>query len=494
MELTTHQTSPPTRHLRRLLLSAIIVPLALMLVITGLLVWQITRLLTAAAWVEHSDRVLAQANEVQRETLDMQNGVRGFRITGDEEFLEPYTRGLQIIHGESTELSDLVSDDPVQQRLVGEMAALRGWWMDCAREAVDARRAGRETPRSRTLEANKLMDQIRQRFRTFVDNGERLRDQRSKAVRRATRNTLGFVALAGALGGGLLAGLAQRNFLEIARIYNAALRRAQELNLTLEQRVAERTREAEARANQLREVNEELEEFAHSVSHDLRAPVRHIAGFTELLRRSVGPTLSAEDTAHLETIANTAGLARRMIDDLLAFSRVNRAELRWTTVNLNELVDDVRRELQPDTAGRQIEWVIDQAIPLVRGDRAMLKLVVQNLLSNAVKFTARREPAPARIEIGISREPAPSPTPKDFAVLFVRDNGAGFEMEYAGKLFGVFQRLHREDEFEGTGIGLANVRRIIARHGGQVWAQGAVGQGATFFFTLPTTVIREATS
>jgi signal transduction histidine kinase len=477
------------------LLSAILVPLALMLVITGLLVWQITRLLTAASWVEHTDRVLAQANEVQRETLDMQNGVRGFRITGDEEFLEPYTRGLEIIHGESAELSDLVSDDPVQQGLVGQMAVLRGWWIDCAREAIDARRAGRETPMSRSVEANKLMDQIRQRFRTFVDNEERLRDERSKAVRRATRNTLGLVALAGALGGGLLAGLAQRNFLEIARTYNAALRRAQELNLTLEQRVAERTREAEARASQLREVNEELEAFAHSVSHDLRAPVRHIAGFTELLRRSVGSTLSPEDQAHLETIAGTAGLARRMIDDLLAFSRVSRAELRWTTVNLNELIDDVRRELEPDIAGRQIEWTIASSLPMVRGDRAMLKLVVQNLLSNAVKFTAKLESPPARIEVGVTTEPLSTPTSPDFAAFFVRDNGAGFEMEYAEKLFGVFQRLHRADEFEGTGIGLANVRRIIARHGGQVWALGAVGQGATFFFTLPTTVTsREPTT
>ena len=221
--------------------------------------------------------------------------------------------------------------------------------------------------------------------------------------------------------------------------------------------------------------NTELEAFAYSISHDLRAPMRHITGFADLLRTSSGAKLSDDDKENLNIIFDTARLAGRMVDDLLAFSRVGRVNLTTMTVNMNSLVEQCRRDLVLDTQHRNIEWKI-ATLPSAHGDPSLLKLALQNLLSNAVKYTAKRDPA--IIEIGGEPDAA--------GVSYsIRDNGVGFDMEYAHKLFGVFQRLHRAEEFEGTGIGLANARRIITRHGGRIWAEGAKDKGALFSFWLP---------
>jgi PAS domain S-box-containing protein len=241
------------------------------------------------------------------------------------------------------------------------------------------------------------------------------------------------------------------------------------LNAELEQRVAERTA-------QLQAANQELEAFSYSVSHDLRAPLRHVMGFVELLQKDAGPSLSEKSLHQLATISQAAKRMGDLIDDLLEFSRVRRAELQKTDVNLDELVRETLGDFQAETKGRNIAWNI-HPLPVVQADRALLRMVLVNLISNAVKFTGAR--AEAKIEIGCGSGGDAE------TVIFIRDNGAGFDPRYAGKLFGVFQRLHSNDEFEGTGIGLANVRRIIQRHGGRVWAEGTVDGGATFYFSIP---------
>jgi light-regulated signal transduction histidine kinase (bacteriophytochrome) len=240
--------------------------------------------------------------------------------------------------------------------------------------------------------------------------------------------------------------------------------------------VEETGRELLSRTEELEAANKELESFSYSVSHDLRAPLRHIDGFADLLRKHIEGSLDDKAKRYLTMISGSAKQMGMLIDDLLAFSRVGRAEVRRVRVDLNRLVADVRRELEPDLKDRQVTWSV-ATLPLVHGDPALLRQVFVNLLGNAAKFTRTRETA--RIEIGCAAREGDDP------VIFVRDNGVGFDMRYATKLFGVFQRLHRADEFEGTGIGLANVRRIVSKHSGRTWAEGVLNGGATFYFSLP---------
>ena len=235
-------------------------------------------------------------------------------------------------------------------------------------------------------------------------------------------------------------------------------------------------RELQKRAVELEASNKELESFAYSVSHDLRAPLRHVAGYSELLQKQAPDSLDDKSRRYIQTILESAKRMGNLIDDLLAFSRLGRAEAKMRAVDLQQVVKEVIAEVSRDTRDRDIAWKIG-ALPTCHGDSSMLKLVVVNLVSNAVKFTRMR--TRTEIEIGCVDKN------NDELEVFVRDNGAGFDMQYANKLFGVFQRLHLAEQFEGTGIGLATVQRIILRHGGQVRAEGAVDQGATFYFSLP---------
>ena len=237
----------------------------------------------------------------------------------------------------------------------------------------------------------------------------------------------------------------------------------------LERRVASRTSELKA-------LNSELEAFSYSVSHDLRAPLRHITGFLELLHDSIATSLSEKELQYLTTIAESAERMGELIDNLLAFSHVGHAKLHKVDVDLNEMITDTRSDFTLETRGRTIHWEIGP-LPTVWADPALLRLVLVNLLSNALKFTGNR--AEARIEIGSQTNSLGE------TEIFVSDNGAGFDPNYADKLFGVFQRLHSSEEFEGTGIGLANVQRIIQRHGGRIRGEGALEVGAKFTFSLP---------
>jgi signal transduction histidine kinase len=273
---------------------------------------------------------------------------------------------------------------------------------------------------------------------------------------------------------------------EIGRLgaaFNAMVDALAGSHRALEERVQERTAELERAARDLRQhaddlaaVNHELEAFSYSVSHDLRAPLRHITGFATMMEETAAESLAEEPRRYLKTIVAAATRMGQLIDDLLTFSRMGRTRLSQAPVDLNELARDAQREVAADLDGRRVDWQLHD-LPVVEGDRAMLRLVFVNLLSNALKYSSTRPQS--EVEIGLLRQNA------DEAVVFVRDNGVGFDMQYADKLFGVFQRLHRSDEFEGTGIGLANVRRIVQRHGGRTWAEGRVDGGATFYFSLP---------
>jgi PAS domain S-box-containing protein len=250
-----------------------------------------------------------------------------------------------------------------------------------------------------------------------------------------------------------------------------------------EQEISALNDELAVRTAELESSNKELEAFAYSISHDLRAPLRHMAGFTELLKKTAASVLNEKSQRYMLMILESAQRMGDLIDDLLAFSRIGRAETRKTIVSLKQLVQEVLNELQQDTGGRDIVWKVAE-LPSAYGDRSMLRIALVNLIANAVKFTRTR--ARAEIEIGCTGQ-----NPNQ-VVLFVRDNGVGFDMKYANKLFGVFQRLHPAEAFEGTGIGLATVQRIVHRHGGKVWGEGLVDRGATIFFSLSSSHRKES--
>jgi signal transduction histidine kinase len=247
----------------------------------------------------------------------------------------------------------------------------------------------------------------------------------------------------------------------------AASAQVRALNAELEQRVGLRTAE-------LASANRELEAFTYSVSHDLRAPLRHIDAFAQILDEEYGPSAAGQARHYLTRIRKGAQDMGRLVDDLLNLSRIGRTGAKKETVDLNRLIDEVRAELHLETDGRDIQWRVAK-LPPMQGDAGLIKQVFANLISNAVKYTRPRRTA----VIEIDREQVDGAE-----AIFIRDNGVGFNMKYAGKLFGVFQRLHREEEFEGTGVGLATVRRIVQLEGGRIWAQAELDKGATFHFTL----------
>ena len=370
----------------------------------------------------------------------------------------------EFVAGEPSQAGDLVAlEAHVRRRLqlLDEITALYDEnGLSSARQAV-ASDEGVKTMRA-ILDITTRMD----------DRGEAVLLQRESTLARTRQLTLGSLLLTLAVAAGIFLALFRGISREMAARAEAerVLRDRNREILALNSELAQRASEVEA-------MNKELEAFSYSVSHDLRAPLRHIDGYLEMLLDESGDRLSDEAKRHLEVIAESSRNMTGLIDDLLAFSRMHRAELHLERVELEPLVAEVIASLEMGTRGRSVEWRIEP-LPEVRGDHAMLRQVFANLLGNALKYTQRTETA--RIEVGAAG------VEEGRQVFFVRDNGVGFDMKHAGKLFGLFQRLHRADEFEGTGIGLANVRRIVARHGGTVWAEAEPGRGATFYFSLET--------
>ena len=388
-------------------------------------------------------------------------GHRRYLVTGDESYLKGFHTLDERIPDYIRYVRELTQDIPEQRQHIDLLNQLMQKQLEAERAAIALRtRTGFEGVRDIALTgvAKAELEEFH-RIQAQMEHDENrsiyVRGIQSAAI---TRNTIGLLGI-----GALLL------FVLLASVYYLIRH-----DITERRRVAA---ELQRRGELLEAANKELEAFSYSVSHDLRAPLRHIDGYASLLEKSTLQLLDDKSKRYLQTISESATRMGQLIDDLLVFSRMGRQEMLQSEVNLDQLVKSVLHDLRHDVQTRNISWSIG-ALPEVKGDPAMLRQVFSNLIGNAIKFTNTRELA--TIEIG--SDPGHSAE----TVIFVRDNGVGFDMQYAGKLFGVFQRLHRANEFEGTGIGLANVRRIIHRHGGRTWAESVLGRGATFYFSLPT--------
>ena len=406
-----------------------------------------------------SHELIQLLGSIEEALIAAESGHRRYLVTGDESYLKAY-RGIVEQMPEFSRYLQALAAPSGQQERATQLELLIKQQLDIETDAINQRATqGADAVRHLALPgvAKRELEDIHRLIADLESSEQQATRTRVLQSAGTTRSTIALLVLGAVL-----------QLVLLASVYFLIHH-----DITNRRRVAAELRR---QGELLQAANKELEAFSYSVSHDLRAPLRHIDGYAALLSKTAGEGLNDKGRRYLQTISDSAKQMGQLIDDLLVFSRMGRQEMLHSTVNLNQLIKTVIHDLRLDLQGTTISWTIG-SLPEVPGDPAMLRQVFMNLLSNAVKFTATR-PKP-HIEIGATRD-----TPGQVTI-FVRDNGVGFDMQYVNKLFGVFQRLHRNDEFEGTGIGLANVRRIIHRHGGRTWAEGAVDQGATFYLSLP---------
>lgn len=442
--------------------------------------------------VTHTQAVLRTLETTLSHLVDVDTGGRAFALSGHQPYLRSYETGKVALVQDLNILRRLTADNPVQQQRCAVLKSQVEAKTEASETLVTARQqTGANLTDRQLTEGEQLMDVAPATIQQMIAEEEQSLKVRSQKTGASRRRTSLAMLLASFLGLGFLftAGFAfnreigvsargraqiialnadlERRVAERTAALGESEDRLEQLNERLEQRVTERTA-------QLEEANEELESFTYSVAHDLRAPLRHVAGFSGILVEEFSSSLDAQAQGYLRRIQEGTRKMGQLVDELLSLARIGRQEANLQQVGINSIVKEVIGILQPEIEGRQVIWKIAD-LPFVECDPTLIKQVFQNLISNSLKYSRPRPVAV--IEIGQTQEDGHS-------VLFVRDNGVGFSMKYADKLFGVFQRLHRSEDFEGTGVGLATVQRIIKKHQGRVWAEAELDKGATFYFTL----------
>jgi signal transduction histidine kinase len=493
---------------QKALTTVLIAAVVIVVLNTWLAFRSIQVLVNSEYWVQHTLEVIGEIDRIMGSARDAETGTRGYVITGDPDYLEPYTNALRELPGELEKFGTLTQDNPYQKARLLDFREVLDDRLQLLAEGVERRRSGmsmeqlRETVHRGTGKAQ--MDHLRHLADEMEGEERRLLEIREGEVQRNSRQARWTIAVASALDLVLLVlmfrYLARERVMRLEKERVAAelavakaateakTAEVQLLNRELEERVRRRTAELET-------TNRELEAFSYSVSHDLRAPLRTIDGFSLAIEEDYGNVVDAVGKDYIRRVRTSVQRMGQLIDALLQLSRITRAELARENFDMSEIARSVVAELEASaeaavaahpgftgdrTDGRlngraganAVEFRVTEG-PDAYGDPKLLRIALENLIGNAVKFSAK-VPAPV-VEVGWDQKEA---------AWYVRDNGAGFDMFYADKLFNAFHRLHGDKDFLGSGIGLATVARVVRRHHGKIWADSAVGRGATFWFTL----------
>ncbi len=428
--------------------------------------FRIEKLAADNEWVIHTHEVIESIESLSLHMASVQSEVRGYVATGDPKYIAPYREHAHEVLIQTQHIRKLTADNSRQQQRMERLAPIAGRLLNLLEREVSARSNSAQNAQALILTGGglEMVDDARNIMAEMMEEEKGLLADRDSEVHTSSRSALRML-----LAGGILALLiivfatvqVNREFVQRQR----AQVQIEQLNLELK-----------SAADELSVANRDLEAFTYSVAHDLRAPLRHIDGFSAILQDDFGKQLSSDALDYLNKIREGAGNMGRLIEGLLKLSRLGRQELNLRRVELKPVIDKVIRDLAEATENRRIQWHIGE-FRAVECDLVLVEQVFTNLLSNAVKYTRPRDPAIIDVHQILN----------DGEFVFViRDNGVGFDMKYSDKLFGVFQRLHLQDDFEGTGIGLATVERIVRKHGGRIWAEAEINKGAVFSFTLPS--------
>lgn len=445
-------------YISRNILWGLIVSIVIILGLGILSYWYFLSLSAATQWTNHARRVLQNVEEVRSTLIVLENTQRGFSLTGDETFMRSFESNVELLHTLLEELDSLTRDNEIQQGFIRELRPQVQTQLDFTHSVIDVRRISFDSAVNmvRTLRGVKNMSGIGQKLNDIKAEEQGLLLARSLNVQTGFfRFVMTFIGL-----------------IFVTLLVLIGLLWLINSNMRSRAIAEQRLRDAEL---ETKKINQDLESFSYSVSHDLRAPLRSINGYAQILIEDYAEKLDGEGNRLLNIIISNAKRMGQLIDDLLEFSRLGRQEIRRAPLNMEDQIRGIVNELLERETGRPIEIDI-KPLGSALCDANMMRQVWINLIGNSIKYS-RNKPV-ARIEVGRIEE-------ANEVVFFVKDNGAGFDMAYMDKLFGVFQRLHKANEFEGTGVGLALVKRIIDRHKGRIWADAKVGQGATFYFSLP---------
>jgi signal transduction histidine kinase len=498
----------PSRRRRWLTAGGFFIATGLLVFLMGMAYRETNQQVRSSEWVIHSRDVISSLGDYATGAKAASAATADYYKTANDADISTFAVAITSIHAAIAHLQQLTADNPTQLSRVAELRSQSDQAFDLIHQSMDLRHQGKTGPEAVAAIATQIRPvslSLNKTYTAMLDEENNLLKSRSDAQAVASRSAkrlelwggiVAFVLMGGALAifwressvrlraehllaktNAQLEHRVRERTMEVQRVNdllrdeNAERVAAEEeirlLNAVLEQRVIERT-------SQLQASNQELEAFCYSVSHDLRAPLRHIDGFSKILMEDFASQLTPEAAHCLDRIQKSINNMGLLVDALLNLSRLTRKGIAPVRVPLGEIVNVARNEMQSDLVGRNITWRIG-ALPVVQGDPNLLKQVFTNLLANAVKFTRNRESAVIEV---FQLEG------KDETTILIRDNGVGFNMKYADKLFGVFQRLHTSEQFEGTGVGLATVQRIIQKHGGRVWAESEPEHGASFYFTL----------